>query len=95
MKTLLFILFCFAVFKTQAHEIEGTVVLEGSLKTETIVNYKKGTCKVKIKDVKNLMLEDQFGNPAYNILINKKMYFLKLIMMEDLMKSTSLTVILR
>jgi len=66
-KLIFLILFSIANYEIRAHEIEGTVVLEGSLKTETIVNSRKGTCKVSIKDVKNLMLEDQYGNPAYRL----------------------------
>lgn len=52
-----------------AHEIEGTLVLNGSLKTKITVNGMKGTCKVKIVKVKNLLEEDSFGNPAYTVRI--------------------------
>ena len=53
-----------------AHEILGTQVLEGSLKTKVLVSGVETTCKVKVDKVKNLMEEDSYGNPAYKILVN-------------------------
>jgi hypothetical protein len=53
-----------------AHEIEGTQMLKGSRSTKLVVNSVKTTCKVKIDKVKNLLLEDSFGNPAYNVKIS-------------------------
>lgn len=53
-----------------AHTIEGTLVLKGSLKTKIFVNNLKTTCKVKIEKVKNLMQEDSYGNPAYNVRVD-------------------------
>ncbi len=53
-----------------AHEILGTQVLEGSLKTKIMVNGVETTCKAKISKVKNLMEQDSYGNPAYKILVN-------------------------
>lgn len=53
-----------------AHEILGTQVLEGSLKTKIMVNGIETTCRVKIDKVKNLMDQDSYGNPAYKILVN-------------------------
>lgn len=50
-----------------AHTIEGTLILKGSIKTKIYVNSLKTTCKVKVEKVKNLMLEDSYGNPAYNV----------------------------
>ena len=50
-----------------ANTVEGTLVLKGSIKTKIYVNNLKTTCKVKVEKVKNLMQEDSFGNPAYNI----------------------------
>ena len=52
-----------------AHEIEGTQMLKGSRKAKITVNTVKTTCKVKVEKVKNLLLEDSFGNPAYNVRI--------------------------
>jgi hypothetical protein len=59
------------IFSAQAfaHEIVGTPVLEGSLKTQTLVDGLKVSCRIKIDDVKNLMKEDKFGNPAYKLSI--------------------------
>ena len=48
-----------------AHEIEGTLMLKGSLKTKITVNGVKTTCRLKVEKVKNLLEEDDFGNPAY------------------------------
>ena len=58
-----------AVFSVTAfaHEIEGTLILKGAIKTKIMVNGLKTTCKVKIEKVKNLLVEDSFGNPAYNV----------------------------
>lgn len=53
-----------------AHLIEGTQILKGSIKTKIVVNTVKTTCKVKVDKVKNLMQEDSFGNPAYNVKID-------------------------
>lgn len=55
---------------SSAQMIEGTMVLKGSIKTKLYVNNVKTTCKVKVEKVKNLMLEDSYGNPAYNVRIN-------------------------
>jgi hypothetical protein len=59
------ILFALSVLSVEAHEIEGTLVLKGTLRTETVINAVKTKCRVRIDDVKNLMREDSFGNPAY------------------------------
>lgn len=56
-----------------AHTIDGTQVLEGSLKTKLMVSGIETTCKVKIDKVKNLMEEDSYGNPAYNILVRMEL----------------------
>lgn len=48
-----------------AHEIEGTLMLKGSLKTKIVVNGVKSACRLKVEKVKNLLEEDDFGNPAY------------------------------
>lgn len=55
---------------TFAHIIEGTPVLKGSIRTKIIVNGLQTTCRVKVEKIKNLMLEDSFGNPAYNVRIS-------------------------
>lgn len=53
-----------------AHNIEGTLILKGAIKTKIVVNTVKTTCKLKIEKVKNLLVEDSFGNPAYNVRAN-------------------------
>ena len=58
-----------AVFSLSAfsHNIEGTLILKGAIKSKIVVNTVKTTCKFKIEKVKNLLVEDSFGNPAYNV----------------------------
>lgn len=70
MKNLFFGLMALTLSTASAHEIIGTQVLEGSLKTKLYVNGVKSTCKVKVDKVKNLMEEDSYGNPAYKILVD-------------------------
>jgi hypothetical protein len=48
-----------------ANEIQGTLMLKGSLKTNIMVNGVKTVCKLKVEKVKNLLEEDSFGNPGY------------------------------
>ncbi len=50
-----------------AHDIEGTMVLKGSLKSKVSVNGVETTCRVEVKKVKNLIEEDSYGNPGYQI----------------------------
>jgi hypothetical protein len=49
-----------------ANEIQGTLMLKGSLKTNIMVNGVKTVCKLKVEKVKNLLEEDSFGNPGYS-----------------------------
>lgn len=49
-----------------ANEIQGTLMLKGSLKTNIMVNGVKTVCKFKVEKVKNLLEEDSFGNPGYS-----------------------------
>ncbi|HXH73785.1 MAG TPA: hypothetical protein VNJ08_02400 [Bacteriovoracaceae bacterium] len=67
MKYLITALMALSSLALMAHEIEGVQMLKGTLKTEVRVNGIKTTCKVQIEDVKNLMEEDKFGNPAYKV----------------------------
>jgi hypothetical protein len=53
-----------------AHEIQGTLMLKGALKTKVMVNGVKTICKLKVEKVKNLLEEDDFGNPAYQARID-------------------------
>ena len=48
-----------------AQEIQGTLMLKGSLKTKITVNNVKSVCRLKIEKVRNLMQEDSMGNPGY------------------------------
>ncbi len=70
MKSTLAILCLFISSLAYSYEIEGTLILKGSLKTEIILQNKKTTCKVKVAEVKNLLEEDQFGNPGYKVKLN-------------------------
>lgn len=65
MKTLLIL--AFTLSSAFAHEIIGTQVLKGSRKVDIRVNNIKTTCLVKVEKVRNLLEEDSFGNPAYQV----------------------------
>jgi hypothetical protein len=67
MKTIIIIFAALLSMASFAHEIKGTPVLKGSIKSKTVVNNQPATCKVRVSKVKNLMLEDSFGNPAYDV----------------------------
>lgn len=67
MKNIILGLVAVVSLNASAHLIEGTQVLKGKIKTKIMVNTVKTTCSVKIEKVKNLMLEDSYGNPAYNV----------------------------
>lgn len=67
MKTIIAIMFMISALPAMANVVEGTLVLKGSLKTKIMVNGVKTTCKVRVKEVKNLLEEDYYGNPAYKI----------------------------
>lgn len=70
MKKIIFGLIATTALTAQAHTIEGTLVLKGAIKTKIVVNNLTTTCKVKVEKVKNLMLEDSYGNPAYDVRVN-------------------------
>lgn len=65
MKTAL--LLFFIATTASAHQITGTPILKGSLKTKIIVNTIETECRIKVEKVKNLLEEDSFENPAYNV----------------------------
>ena len=48
-----------------ANDIQGTLMLKGSLKTKITVNGVASVCRLKVEKVKNLLEEDSFGNPGY------------------------------
>lgn len=70
MKKIIIILAALVSLSSLARTIEGTLILKGAIKTKIVVNNLRTTCRVKIEKVKNLMLEDSFGNPAYNVRVN-------------------------
>lgn len=65
MKTVIALFLSLASATLLAHEIQGTLMLKGALKTKITVNGVKTTCKLKVEKVKNLLEEDDFGNPGY------------------------------
>jgi hypothetical protein len=67
MRNIIAILFMISALPAMANVVEGTLVLKGSLKTKIMVNGVKTTCKVRVEEVKNLLEEDYYGNPAYKI----------------------------
>lgn len=70
MKTILAVFLGLSSVTAMSHAIQGTLVLKGSLKTKIVVNGITTVCKVKIDEVKNLMDQDSFGNPAYKLKID-------------------------
>lgn len=70
MKKLIAALLSIFSLSASAYEITGVQMLEGSIKTQVRVGSIKTTCKVKVKKVKNLMREDQYGNPAYKVVMD-------------------------
>jgi len=67
MKNIIAALFIISALPAMANVVEGTLILKGSLKTKLMVNDVETTCKVRIKEVKNLLEEDYYGNPAYKV----------------------------
>src|SRR5665647_934096 len=68
MKSIFTVLFLIAAMaEVRAQSIQGTMVLKGSIKTKIMVNGIKTVCKMKIDKVKNLLEEDAYGNPAYQL----------------------------
>lgn len=67
MKKIILVTLAAISLSASAHTILGTQVLKGSIKTKLTINNVKTTCKIKVDKVKNLRLEDSFGNPAYNV----------------------------
>lgn len=70
MKKIIIIAAALVSLSSFAHTIEGTLILKGAIKTKLVVNNLKTTCKVKVEKVKNLLVEDSFGNPAYNVRVD-------------------------
>jgi hypothetical protein len=70
MKNIIIVSLAALSMNLNAHMIEGTLMLKGAIKTKIRLNGIKTTCKVKVEKVKNLLVEDSFGNPAYDVKIN-------------------------
>ncbi len=68
MKKLILLSFVLSTAAT-AHTIKGTLVLKGSLRTKVYVRGVETTCRVKVDKVKNILDEDSYGNPGYNVAI--------------------------
>lgn len=67
MKNIILTIAAVMTLSASANTIVGVQILKGTIKQKMVVNTVKTTCKVKVEKVKNLMLEDSYGNPAYNV----------------------------
>ncbi len=67
MKNTIIVLLALNSVTSFAHTIVGTTILKGSIKTQITVETLKTTCRVKIDKVRNLKVEDSFGNPGYTV----------------------------
>lgn len=65
MKNQLSLILLLISFGASATEIQGTLMLRGTVKTNVTINSVKSVCKLKVEKVKNLLQEDSFGNPGY------------------------------
>lgn len=65
MKMLIVLFFLSFSIGANATEIQGTLMLKGAVKTNLLVSGVKCVCKLKVEKVKNLLEEDNFGNPSY------------------------------
>jgi hypothetical protein len=52
---------------SMAHTITGQMVLKGTAKTKVMIQGSEARCNVKIDEIKNNLVEDSFGNPAYYV----------------------------
>jgi len=66
MKTLILTLVMIAG-QAQAHMITGQRVLKGTARTKVPLQGQELNCHVKVDEVKNNLVEDDFGNPAYYV----------------------------
>ncbi len=69
MKNLIIAFLSLFSISAMAKEVEGTLMLKGALKTKVVVNGVTSVCKLKIDKVKNILDEDDFGNPGYQVKI--------------------------
>lgn len=73
MKKIIALSALFIMSSAFASDILGTQVLKGNLKTAIVVNGQPTACKVEIDNVKNMMEEDSYGNPAYKLQLEVKL----------------------
>jgi hypothetical protein len=69
MKNFIIVFLSLVSISALAAEVEGTLMLKGALKSKVVVNGVSSVCKLKIDKVKNLLEEDDFGNPGYQVQI--------------------------
>lgn len=67
MKTLILMMTMLFSLEAFTHEIKGTLVLKGTARTKINLNGMEVKCHTKVNDVKNNMVEDSHGNPAYRV----------------------------
>ena len=67
MKTIILMLTMLLSVEAFSHEIKGTLILKGTAKTKIVLNGMEVRCHVKVDEVKNNMVEDSYGNPAYRV----------------------------
>jgi hypothetical protein len=70
MKTTIIALAAALSFTASAHTIQGTLILKGSARTKIVLEGISTTCKAQVEKVKNLLREDSYGNPAYNVRVD-------------------------
>ncbi len=70
MKTIILFFLALLTLPALAHTIEGTQILKGTVRTKFMLNGISTTCRAQVEKVKNLMQEDSYGNPAYNVRID-------------------------
>ena len=65
MKKKFILALCLFSVASMASEVQGTLMLKGSLKSKVLVNGVMAVCKLKVDKVKNLLEEDSLGYPGY------------------------------
>ncbi len=70
MKTSIIAILTVLSFPTFAHTIEGTLILKGTVRTKFDLNGISTSCRAQVEKVKNLLQEDSYGNPAYNVRVD-------------------------
>ncbi len=70
MKTITLVVISLISLSALAHTIEGTLILKGTVRTKFDLNGLSTTCRAQVEKVKNLLQEDSYGNPAYNVRVD-------------------------